>query len=137
MLSVDKQLPKETLELLLLHKKEVLENISHHYCEELADANTDGDRLFKYGFIFASLVETTVGGLAVALQRSAGVVIFTTTLLLLTLAISAVLYERLRIEKSELRQHAYAERAPIMQQIAMLKGFLEPSTDAEQSEDDV
>jgi len=123
---VDKQIPKETLEILLGHKKEVLENISNHYREEMSDANIDSDRLFKYGFIFAGLVEATIGGLAVALQRSSDAVIFSATLLFLTLAISEVLYERIRIEKSVLRQHANAEREPIMQQIAMLKGFLEP-----------
>jgi hypothetical protein len=129
MSSVDKQIPKATLQLLLDHKKDILENISRHYCEELKDANADGERLFKYGFIFVGVVETTVGGLAVALQRTTGAVLFASALLFLSLAISAVLYERLRIEKAKLRQNVRAEREPIMQQIVMLKGFLEPTKD--------
>lgn len=131
MSSVDRQIPKATLELLLNHKKEILENISNHYYEELRDANVDSERLFKYGFIFAGVVETTVGGLAVALQRTTGTVVFAATLLFLSLAISSVLYERLRIEKAKLRQNVRAEREPIMQQITMLKGFLEPADESD------
>jgi len=126
MTTVDRQLPKETLELLLQHKKEILDNISSHYQSELDDANSDSDKLFKYGFIFAALVETAVSGLSVALQKTADPVLFAASLVFLTLGIAAVLYERLRIEKATLRQHCNQEREPIMQQIAMLKGFLEP-----------
>jgi len=126
MAPVDKQLPKETLELLLQHKKEVLDNISSHYQSELSDANVDSDKLFKYGFVFAALVETAISGLSVALQRTSDTVLFAASLLFLTLGVAVVLYERLRIEKATLRQHCNQEREPIMQQIAMLKGFLEP-----------
>ena len=122
------KIPSETLEILLNHKKDVLENISTHYKEELNDANVDSEKLFKYGFIFTGVVEGVVGGLTVVIKQSAGSILFTSALLLLTLGISSFLYERIRIEKSSLRQHANAEREPIMQQIAMLKGFLEPNT---------
>jgi len=126
MTTVDPQLPKETLELLLQHKKEVLENISRHYQSELDDATADGERLFKYGFTFAALVETAISGLSVALLETADPVLFAASLLFLTLGMAVVLYERLRMEKAVLRQHCNQEREPIMQQIAMLKGFLEP-----------
>lgn len=120
------QIPDTTLEILLKHKKEILDNISLHYKDELLDANQDSEKLFKYGFIFVGLVETVIGGLTVIIQRSTGAALFTTALLFLTLGIATILYERLRIEKSILRQNVMAEREPIMQQIAMLKGFLEP-----------
>jgi hypothetical protein len=126
---VDKRVPRQTLDALLLHKKEVLANIATHYHEEIQDADQDSERLFKYGFIFAAVVQTIIGGLAVGLLRSTDAVLFAAVLLFLTLSILAVIYERLRIEKAAIRQRHDAEREPIMQQIAMLKGYLEPSDD--------
>ena len=126
MSKVDKQIPSETLAVLLQHKKEVLDNISQHYQIELADANADNERLFKYGFIFVSLLETTTAALAITLTQQEDVLLFVLALLLLTLAVVGVLYERVRIEKSELRRHANKERDPILQQIVLLKSFLEP-----------
>ncbi|MGD8465951.1 MAG: hypothetical protein PVI09_18980 [Anaerolineae bacterium] len=126
---VDKRVPRQTLDALLLHKKEVLANIAAHYHEEIQDADQDSERLFKYGFILAAVVQTIIGGLAVGLLRSTDAVLFAAVLLFLTLSILAVLYERLRIEKAAIRQRHDAEREPIMQQIAMLKGYLEPSDD--------
>ena len=63
MAKVDKQLPSETIAILLEHKKEILNNISTHYQINLTDANSDSDRLFKYGFIFVTLLETATGSL--------------------------------------------------------------------------
>jgi hypothetical protein len=126
---VEKQVPQETLEVLLRTKEEMLNNISSHYREELNDANLDAERLFKYGFVPVALVLTIVGGLAVVLLKTSGAALFVAALLFLALAIQAVLYERVRIEKATLSQQASAAREPIMQQIAMLKGFLEPGDD--------
>ncbi len=126
MARVDKQLPHETLEILLKHKKEVLDNISTHYRVELDDASADSEKLFKYGFIFVGAVETVIATVAGVVERSSDALLFVVTILFLTVAISAVLYERIRIEKAELRHHANSEREPIMQQIILLKGFLEP-----------
>ena len=54
----NQQVPDKTLEILLNHKKEILDNISTHYKDELSDANQDSEKLFKYGFIFVGLVNT-------------------------------------------------------------------------------
>ena len=70
--SVDKQIPEKMLSILLQHKKEVLDNITAQYKEEMADANADGERLFKYGFIFAGVLQTVMGGLAVAIPAVIG-----------------------------------------------------------------
>jgi hypothetical protein len=122
---VDKQISEKVLGTLLQHKKEVLDNITTQYKEEMADANADGERLFKYGFIFAGAIQTVMGGLAAAFQHTPDILVFSAALLFLTLAVSAVLYERVRIEKAALRQHANAQREPILEQISILKGFLE------------
>lgn len=125
----NQQIPDKTLEILLNHKKDILANISLHYKDELEDASQDSEKLFKYGFIFVGLVETIVGSLTVITQRSTGAVLFTVALLFLTVGVATILYERIRIEKATLRQNVQAEREPIMQQISMLKGFLEPNKD--------
>jgi len=126
MAKVDKQIPSETLAALLKHKKEVLDNISQHYQIELADANADNERLFKYGFIFVSLLETITGALAVTMSKGEDVILFVVAVLFLTLSTAFVLYTRIRIDKAELRRHTNEEREPIMQQIVLLKSFLEP-----------
>ena len=126
MAKVDKQIPSETLAVLLKHKKEVLDNISQHYQIELADTNTDNERLFKYGFIFVSLLETITGALAVTLTRQEDVILFVLSVLFLTMAVAIVLHERIRTEKADLRRRATRERDPIMQQIVLLTSFLEP-----------
>lgn len=123
---VDKQIPPKTLELLLKHKREVLADISSHYSGQLEDVSSDSERMLKYGFIFAAAVETAIGAFA-AVQGSAGAALFSAMLLLLTLSISVVLFERIRNEKAQFHQQVLAERKPIMQQIDMLNGFLEPS----------
>jgi len=123
---MDKQLPPETLEVLLKHKKEILDNILAKYKAEMDDASSDSEKLFRYGFIFAAMVQSIAGAFAVANEQSSDVLLFIIAIFFLTIALSTVLYERIRIEKAELRSQANKDRSPIMEQVKLLKGYLEP-----------
>lgn len=123
---VNRRIPQDTLETLLKHKQGVLSNINARYQTELADADKDSERLFKYGFIFVGAIEGLTGVVSLVLSWSDYVLFFFVSLMFLTLAVSYVFYERIRIEKDALRSTCNRERNPIMQQISLLNSFLEP-----------
>ena len=123
---VNRRIPQDTLETLLRHKREVLENINTRYQAELTDADKDSERLFKYGFIFVSAIQGLTSVVSLVMKWSEEVLFFLVSLMFLTLAVSYVFYERIRIEKDELRSTCDRERNPVIQQISLLKSFLEP-----------
>ncbi len=126
MTPVNQRIPHETLETLLEHKQKVLENISARYQVDLADADRDSERLFKYGFIFVGTIQGLTSIVSLITRWGEDILFFLVSLMFLTLAVSYVFYESIRIEKDRLRSIVDRERAPIMQQISLLKSFLEP-----------
>lgn len=118
--------PRERLESLLVQKRAQLDDLLVRYQTELADSSAERDRVLKYTFGLVAVFETAVGVVAVSLRRGEGIVPFVFSVLFLTLSVLFVLYERLSVDRDDIRRHAAREREPILQQIALLQDLLLP-----------
>jgi hypothetical protein len=114
------------LESLLVQKRQLLDDLLATYQADLADSSAESGKILKYTFGLVALVETAVGVVAVSLHGGEGIVPFVFSVLFLSISVLFVFYERLTMDKDDLRRYAAREREPILQQIALVQDLLTP-----------